>query len=113
MNFRPLRNQIVVKRLAAPENISKGGIQLITPLDLPPEGVVLAAGPGKYNDKGIFVVCDVKVGDRILFGKHAGTQHTIEDQEVLIMADIDVLGVVIPITAPATVETPVAETTGC
>ena len=109
MKFRPLGNNIVVKKALPGEAVSKSGlIHLLKPVDVPCEGEVLAVGKGKYNLRGIFVECDVAVGDRVLFGKHSGTVHKIEGEEVLIMQDTDVLGVIAPGT-PLTASEPEAE----
>jgi chaperonin GroES len=94
MKFRPLHDRVVVKRLEGEEK-SKGGI--ISPdraTDKPQEGEVVAVGPGSRDDSGKLVALDVKAGDRILFGKWSGTEVKIDGQELLIMKESDIMGVV-------------------
>ena len=93
MKIRPLRNQIIVKRIEE-EETSKGGIIIPdTAKEKPQEGKVVAVGKGKIRDDGVLQKLDVKKGDRVLFGKFAGTEVTLEDEEHLIIREDDVLGI--------------------
>lgn len=94
MNLRPLQDRILVERVEEQEK-TKGGIIIPdTAKEKPAEGKVVAAGNGKLNDNGKRVALEVKVGDRILFGKYSGSEVKIDGQEYLIMREEDVLGVV-------------------
>ncbi len=89
----PLHDRIVVKRVAESET-TKGGIIIPdTAKDKPQEGEVIAVGKGKSNDEGKVFPLDVKAGDRILFGKYAGTEIKIDNEELLIMREEEVLGI--------------------
>ena len=89
----PLHDRIVVKRVAESET-TKGGIIIPdTAKDKPQEGKVIAVGKGKSNDEGKVFPLDVKAGDRILFGKYAGTEIKIDGEELLIMREEEVLGI--------------------
>ncbi|MBO9545982.1 co-chaperone GroES [Caulobacter sp.] len=94
MKFRPLGDRVLVKRVEE-ETKTKGGIIIPdTAKEKPQEGEVVAVGPGARNDKGEVVALDVKAGDRILFGKWSGTEVKVDGQDLLIMKESDVLGVV-------------------
>ena len=94
MHFRPLHDRVVVRRIDA-EDKSAGGIILPdTAKEKPQQGEIIAVGPGGRNERGELVPLDVKVGDRVLFGKWSGTEVKIEGEELLIMKESDVLGVV-------------------
>ena len=94
MKFRPLGDRVLVKRVEE-ETKTKGGIIIPdTAKEQPQEGEVVAVGPGARNDKGDIVALDVKAGDRILFGKWSGTEVKVDGQDLLIMKESDVLGVV-------------------
>ncbi|MFY7976549.1 MAG: co-chaperone GroES [Brevundimonas sp.] len=94
MAFRPLGDRVLVKRVEE-ESKTKGGIIIPdTAKEKPQEGEVVAVGPGARNDKGEVVALDVKAGDRILFGKWSGTEVKVDGQDLLIMKESDVLGVV-------------------
>ncbi|WP_432349892.1 co-chaperone GroES (plasmid) [Shinella yambaruensis] len=94
MKFRPLHDRIVVRRLESEEK-TKGGIIIPdTAKEKPQEGEVVATGPGARNEQGQVVALDVKVGDRILFGKWSGTEIKIDGEDYLIMKESDVMGVV-------------------
>lgn len=94
MKIRPLQDRIIVKRVAEEEK-SKGGIIIPdTAKEKPQEGKVVAVGKGKVNGDGKVVPLDVKINDRILFGKYAGTEITLDAEEHLIMREDDVLGVI-------------------
>ena len=89
----PLHDRIVVKRVSESET-TKGGIIIPdTAKDKPQEGKVIAVGKGKSNDEGKVFPLDVKAGDRILFGKYAGTEIKIDSEELLIMREEEVLGI--------------------
>ncbi len=92
--IRPLQDRILVKRLEEQES-KKGGIIIPdTAKEKPQEGEVIAIGPGKLDDHGMRVPMDVKVGDRILFGKYSGSEVKLADEEHLIMREEDVLAIV-------------------
>jgi chaperonin GroES len=98
MKFRPLHDRVVVRRLTAEEK-TKGGIIIPdTAQEKPMEGEVIAVGAGARNEAGAIVALDVKAGDRVLFGKWSGTEVKIGGEELLIMKESDLMGV---ITAPA------------
>ena len=91
---RPLRDRILVKRVEEAEQKVGGIIIPDTAKEKPMQGEVLAVGPGARNEKGEIQALDVKVGDRILFGKWSGTEVKIDGEELLIMKESDVMGVV-------------------
>ena len=94
MKFRPLHDRVVVKRVEQEEK-TKGGIIIPdTAKEKPQEGEVIAVGPGARNEKGEIVPLDVKAGDRVLFGKWSGTEVKIDGEELLIMKESDLLGVI-------------------
>src|SRR5438876_12050660 len=94
MKFRPLHDRVVVRRLEGEEK-SKGGIIIPdTAKEKPQEGEVIAVGPGARDESGKLVPLDVKVGDRILFGKWSGTEIKLNGQDLLIMKESDVMGVI-------------------
>ena len=101
MKFRPLHDRILVKRVESEEK-TKGGI-IIPDIakEKPQEGEVIAAGPGARDESGKMVPLDVKVGDRVLFGKWSGTEIKLEGEDLLIMKESDVMGVVEGAAAPA------------
>jgi chaperonin GroES len=93
MKFRPLHDRVVVKRIDE-EQKTKGGIIIPdTAKEKPMQGEVLAVGPGARNDKGELVAPDVKPGDRVLFGKWSGTEVKLDGEELLIMKESDIMGV--------------------
>ena len=101
MKFRPLHDRVVVKRIDAEEK-TKGGILIPdTAKEKPQEGEVIAVGPGARDETGKLVALDLKVGDRILFGKWSGTEIKLGGEELLIMKESDVLGVIELPAAPA------------
>ena len=101
MKFRPLHDRIVVRRVDAEEK-TKGGIIIPdTAKEKPQEGEVIAVGPGGRDDSGKLVALDVKVGDRILFGKWSGTEIKLDGEELLIMKESDVMGVIESMATPA------------
>jgi chaperonin GroES len=94
MAFRPLHDRVVVKRLEGEEK-SKGGIIIPdTAKEKPQEGKVIAVGPGGRDENGKLTPLDVKAGDRVLFGKWSGSEVKIGDEELLIMKESDILGIV-------------------
>ena len=94
MGFRPLHDRVVVRRLEGEEK-TKGGIIIPdTAKEKPQEGEVVAVGPGARDDAGKLVPLDVKAGDRILFGKWSGTEVKIDGEDLLIMKESDILGVI-------------------
>ncbi len=94
MKIRPLQDRVIVKRIAEEEK-SKGGIIIPdTAKEKPQEGKVVAVGKGKLNDDGKLITLDVKVGDKILFGKYSGSEIKLNGEEHLIMREDDILGVV-------------------
>ena len=94
MNIRPLQDRVIVKRLEEEEK-TKGGIIIPDAAkEKPQQGEVIAVGKGKVKDDGSVLPLDVKVGDKILFGKYAGTEIKIEGEEYLIMREDDILGVI-------------------
>src|ERR1700684_2995149 len=94
MKFRPLHDRVVVRRLEGEEK-TKGGIIIPdTAQEKPQEGEIIAAGPGARDEAGKLVPLDVKSGDRILFGKWSGTEVKIDGEDLLIMKESDVMGVI-------------------
>jgi len=93
VKIRPLQDRLIVKRVDEEEK-SKGGIIIPdTAKEKPMEGLVIAVGKGKKTDEGKLIQLDVKKGDRVLFGKYAGTEVKIDGQELLIMREDDILGI--------------------
>ena len=94
MKFRPLHDRVVVKRVEE-EGKTKGGIIIPdTAKEKPMEGEIVAVGPGGRDENGKLVPLDVKAGDRILFGKWSGTEIKLDGEDLLIMAESDIMGVV-------------------
>jgi len=98
MSFRPLHDRVVVRRLTAEEKTAGGIIIPDTAKEKPMEGEVIAVGPGARNEQGQLVPLDVKAGDKILFGKWSGTEVKLDGEELLIMKESDIMGI---IDAPA------------
>jgi len=94
MHFRPLHDRVVVRRIDADEKTVGGIIIPDTAKEKPMEGEVVAVGPGARDENGQLVPLDVRAGDRILFGKWSGTEVKIDGEDLLIMKESDVLGVV-------------------
>jgi chaperonin GroES len=94
MKFRPLHDRVVIRRLSAEEKTSGGIIIPDTAQEKPMEGEVVAVGPGARNEQGQIVAVDVKAGDRILFGKWSGTEVKLDGEELLIMKESDIMGIV-------------------
>ena len=94
MNFRPLHDRVVVRRIESDTKTAGGIIIPDTAKEKPQEGEVVAAGPGARDDQGKVNALDVKAGDRVLFGKWSGTEVKIDGEELLIMKESDIMGVV-------------------
>ncbi len=94
MNIRPLQDRVIVKRLEEEEKTSSGIIIPDTAKEKPQKGEVIAVGPGKKNEDGKVQPLDVKAGDKVLFSKYAGTEVKVEGEEVLIMREDDIMGVI-------------------
>ena len=94
LKFRPLHDRVVVKRIEAEEKSAGGIIIPDTAKEKPMQGEVIAVGPGARGDDGRLVALDVKAGDRVLFGKWSGTEVKIDSEELLIMKESDIMGVV-------------------
>jgi chaperonin GroES len=94
MNFRPLHDRVLVKRVEAEEKTSGGIIIPDTAKEKPQEGEVVAAGTGAKAEDGKITPLDVKAGDRILFGKWSGTEVKVDGQDLLIMKESDILGII-------------------
>jgi chaperonin GroES len=93
MKFRPLHDRVVVRRIEEDER-TKGGIIIPdTAKEKPQQGEIVAVGPGARDEKGLLQPLDVKPGDRVLFGKWSGTEVKIDGEELLIMKESDILGV--------------------
>ena len=92
--FRPLHDRVVVKRIDAEEK-TKGGIIIPdTAKEKPPQGEVVAVGPGGRDEAGKVITPDVKVGDKVLFGKWSGTEVVLDGEDLLIMKESDIMGVI-------------------
>jgi chaperonin GroES len=94
MKFRPLHDRVVVRRIEAEEKTAGGIIIPDTAKEKPQEGEVVAVGPGARDENGKVAALDVKAGDRVLFGKWSGTEVRIDGQDLLIMKESDIMGVV-------------------
>ena len=94
MKFRPLHDRVLVRRVNAEEKTAGGIIIPDTAKEKPQEGEVFSVGAGTLNEKGELRPLDVKAGDRILFGKWSGTEVTIDGEELIIMKESDILGIV-------------------
>jgi chaperonin GroES len=94
MNVRPLNDRVLIKRLEQQEVIKGGIIIPDTAKEKPMEAEVVAVGPGKLDDNGKRVPCEVKKGDRVLIGKYSGTDIKIEDHEYVIVREDEILGVI-------------------
>ena len=94
MGFRPLHDRVVVRRLDSEEK-TKGGIIIPdTAKEKPSEGVIVSVGPGARDDSGKIIAPDVKAGDRVLFGKWSGTEVKLNGEDLLIMKETDIMGIV-------------------
>ena len=95
MNFRPLHDRVVVRRIDADQKTQGGIIIPDTAQEKPQEGEVVAAGPGARNDRGELITTEVKPGDQVLFGKWSGTEVKLDGEELLIMKESDIMGVLV------------------
>jgi chaperonin GroES len=96
MTFRPLHDRVVVKRIDAEEKTAGGIIIPDTAKEKPQEGEVVAVGPGARDEQGKLITPDVKVGDRVLFGKWSGTEVKLDGEDLLIMKESDIMGIIEP-----------------
>jgi len=94
MSFRPLHDRVVVKRVDSEEKTAGGIIIPDTVKEKPSEGVIVSVGPGTRDDSGKYVPSDVKAGDRVLFGKWSGTEIKVDGDDLLIMKESDIMGVI-------------------
>ncbi|MEQ8248259.1 MAG: co-chaperone GroES [Alphaproteobacteria bacterium] len=94
MKFRPLHDRVLVRRSAEEERTAGGIIIPDTAKEKPMEGEVISVGPGARNEKGEIITPDVKAGDRVLFGKYAGTDVTIGGEDLVIIKESDVMGII-------------------
>jgi chaperonin GroES len=94
MKFRPLHDRVVVRRVDAEEKTAGGIIIPDTAKEKPQQGEILAVGPGKRDESGKLVPLDVKAGDQVLFGKWSGTEVKVDGEDLLIMKEDDIMGVV-------------------
>jgi chaperonin GroES len=94
MTFRPLHDRVVIRRIEAEERTAGGIIIPDTAKEKPQEGEVIAVGPGARDESGKLQPLDVKAGDRVLFGKWSGTEVRIDGQDLLIMKESDIMGVI-------------------
>jgi len=94
MKFRPLHDRVVIERIDAEAKTAGGIIIPDTAQEKPQQGKVIAIGPGGRDEKGVVQSLDVRAGDRVLFGKWSGTEVKIDDEELLIMKESDILGVI-------------------
>ena len=94
MKFKPLHDRVVVKRLESDEKTSGGIIIPDTAKEKPSQGEVVSVGPGERDDNGNRVTLDVKKGDKILFGKWSGTEVNVNGEELLIMKESDIMGII-------------------
>jgi len=94
MKFRPLHDRVLVRRLESEDKTAGGIISPDTAKEKPMEGEIVAVGPGAKNEQGVLSPLDVKPGDRVLFGKWSGTEVKVDGQELLIMKESDIMGVI-------------------
>ena len=94
MNLRPLHDRVIVKRLDQETKTASGIVIPEAAAEKPDQGEILAVGPGKRDDKGGLIALDVKVGDRVLFGKYAGQTVKVDGSELLVMREEDIMAVV-------------------
>jgi chaperonin GroES len=94
VKIRPLQDRVIVKRIEEEEKTSGGIFIPDTAKEKPQEGKVIAVGKGKFNDDGVIIPLDVKVNDRVLFGKYSGSEINVDGEEHLIMREEDILGII-------------------
>jgi chaperonin GroES len=95
LQLKPLGDRVVVKKLEAEEKTAGGIVLPDTAKEKPQQGEILAVGPGKIDDKGVRQPMEVKVGDKVLFAKYSGTEVKIDGVELLIIAEKDILGILV------------------
>jgi chaperonin GroES len=94
MNFRPLHDRVLIRRVGQEEKTPGGIFIPDTAQEKPMEGEIIAAGPGSRSDDGTLHALDVKTGDRVLFGKWSGTEIKLEGEELMIMKESDIMGII-------------------
>ena len=94
MKIRPLHDRVIVKRMEEERKTASGIVIPDTAAEKPDQGEVVAVGPGKRDDSGKLIAMDLKVGDRVLFGKYSGQTVKVDGEELLVMREEDVMGVV-------------------
>ena len=94
MNFRPLHDRVLLRRVEQEAKTAGGILIPDTAQEKPMEGEIIAAGPGARNEQGQLVALDVKVGDRVLFGKWSGTEVKIDGEDLMIMKESDIMGII-------------------
>ena len=94
MAFRPLHDRVLVRRIEAEEKTAGGIIIPDSAKEKPMQGEIVAVGPGARNEKGELVALDVKAGDRVLFGKWSGTEVKLDGEDLLIMKESDIMGII-------------------
>ena len=94
MKIRPLHDRVIVKRMEEERKTASGIVIPDTAAEKPDQGEIIAVGPGKRDDSGKLIAMDLKVGDRVLFGKYSGQSVKVEGEELLVMREEDVMGVV-------------------
>ncbi len=94
MKIRPLHDRVIVKRMEEERKTASGIVIPDTAAEKPDQGEVVAVGPGKRDDSGKLIAMDLKVGDRVLFGKYAGQSVKVEGEELLVMREEDIMGVI-------------------
>ena len=94
MSFRPLHDRVVVRRVDSEEKTAGGIIIPDTAKEKPSEGVIVSVGPGARDEDGKHIVPDVKAGDRVLFGKWSGTEIKVDGEDLLIMKESDIMGII-------------------
>ena len=94
MKIRPLHDRVIVKRLEEERKTASGIVIPAAAAEKPDQGQILAVGPGKRDENGKHVALDVKVGDRVLFGKYAGQTVKVDGEELLVMREEDIMGIV-------------------
>ena len=94
MKIRPLHDRVIVRRLEEERKTASGIVIPDTAAEKPDQGEIMAVGPGKRDDNGKHIALDVKVGDKVLFGKYAGQTVKVQGEELLVMREEDIMGVV-------------------
>ena len=94
MNLRPLHDRVIIKRLSSETKTASGLVIPDNAAEKPDQGEVIAVGPGKRDDSGKVIPMDVKIGDRVLFGKYAGQTVKMNDDELMVMREEDIMAIV-------------------